>query len=396
LRIICQVCGVQGYLQHIGKNYFRVRHYVGYKESKPKFKYHKQNPEYVRNLSGERSIGQVGQYDRSTGVDQNLKAYGFFNENTGWAGSLVRIGLRPPKPVVVGSNPTPPAITSTQYQFREYLLGYVKQSTANGYVKMLKVLSKLGDLDNPKQIRTLICTSQVSEGRKELLANAYNYWVKYRGLTWDKPKFTREDRPFFLPLEVELDQLISNTRNKMSTFLQLLKESAVNSGEAWKLRWIDIDSVRGTVNVTPTKNHSSRVLPISQILLTRLFKLPRKNERVFASKNLDKFRWLYERARNLLSAKLENPRLHEIAFRSFRHWKATQLYYHTKDILHVKWFLGHKRLENTLVYTHLVNFRSNDFTCKVARSLKEATNLIEAGFEYVTEMDGVKLFRKRK
>ena len=28
--------------------------------------------------------------------------------------------------------------------------------------------------------------------------------------------------------------------------------------------------------------------------------------------------------------------------------------------------------------------------------LNEASSLIEAGFEYVTEMDGVKLFRKRK
>jgi hypothetical protein len=28
--------------------------------------------------------------------------------------------------------------------------------------------------------------------------------------------------------------------------------------------------------------------------------------------------------------------------------------------------------------------------------IEEATALIEAGFEYVTEMDGVKVFRKRK
>ena len=86
----------------------------------------------------------------------------------------------------------------------------------------------------------------------------------------------------------------------------------------------------------------------------------------------------------------------EIAFRSFRHWKATTEYHKTKDILHVKWLLGHKRIENTLVYTHLVNFASEEFTCKVAKTVDEATALIESGFEYVTEMDGVKLFRKRK
>jgi hypothetical protein len=71
-------------------------------------------------------------------------------------------------------------------------------------------------------------------------------------------------------------------------------------------------------------------------------------------------------------------------------------YQKTKDILHVKWLLGHKRIENTLVYTHLVNFGSDDYICKVAKSIEECASLIESGFEYVIEMDGVKLFRKRK
>ena len=33
---------------------------------------------------------------------------------------------------------------------------------------------------------------------------------------------------------------------------------------------------------------------------------------------------------------------------------------------------------------------------RVAKSLDEACNLLEVGFEYVTDMDDVKLFRKRK
>jgi hypothetical protein len=31
-----------------------------------------------------------------------------------------------------------------------------------------------------------------------------------------------------------------------------------------------------------------------------------------------------------------------------------------------------------------------------ASNIKEATQLMETGFEYVTEIDGTKLFRKRK
>jgi integrase len=246
-------------------------------------------------------------------------------------------------------------------------------------------------------MRAIICNAPVSEGRKELYANAYDHYCQLKGLAWDKPKFVREDKPFFLPAESELDGLIANTRHKMSTFLQLLKETGIEPGEAWKLRWIDIDIQRKTVAITPTKNHNARVLPISGNLLSRLLKLPRKNGRVFASENLDKFRWLYERARNQLSEKLEDPRLHEVAFRSFRHWKATTDYAKTKDILHVKWLLGHKRIENTLVYTHLMNFESDEYCCKVAKTVDESSQRArEAGYEYVTEVDGSKLFRKRK
>jgi hypothetical protein len=53
-------------------------------------------------------------------------------------------------------------------------------------------------------------------------------------------------------------------------------------------------------------------------------------------------------------------------------------------------------LKNTLIYIDLADFQSEEYICKVAKTIEEATELIEAGFEYVTEMDDVKLFKKRK
>ncbi len=43
-----------------------------------------------------------------------------------------------------------------------------------------------------------------------------------------------------------------------------------------------------------------------------------------------------------------------------------------------------------------MTFEDDDHTCKAAIDVKEATQLIEAGYEYVCEMNNVKLFRKRK
>jgi site-specific recombinase XerC len=117
---------------------------------------------------------------------------------------------------------------------------------------------------------------------------------------------------------------------------------------------------------------------------------------VFGSKSLDRFRSLYERYRNKLAVKLNNERLKHVQLRSFRHWKGTQLYSETKDIMYVKWFLGHKRIENTMVYVHLTNFESNQYITKVAKTLSECEELVKLGYEYVTDVEGFKLFRKRK
>jgi integrase len=217
----------------------------------------------------------------------------------------------------------------------------VRKSTAKEYIKTIRRFSNLADIDNTEKITTLICTSSVSEGRKQLLCNAYEHYCNFKGLSWSKPRFVREEKIFFLPLESELDSLVSNSRIKMSVFLQLLKECGLDSGEAFKLRWIDVDVERKTIAVAPTKNHNARVLPVSSNLLARLLMLPRKKEFVFAWTYLDDFRRRYEEMRNKLAVKLNNPRLHEIAFKSFRHWKATMLYHQTKDILFVQHWLGH-------------------------------------------------------
>ena len=40
--------------------------------------------------------------------------------------------------------------------------------------------------------------------------------------------------------------------------------------------------------------------------------------------------------------------------------------------------------------------RDEEFTVRVADTLEEACELVEAGFEYITDMESVKILRKRK
>jgi hypothetical protein len=73
-------------------------------------------------------------------------------------------------------------------------------------------------------------------------------------------------------------------------------------------------------------------------------------------------------------------------------------YHKTKDILYVMKILGHRNIKNTLIYTQLAKFREeeDDYICKVARTPDEIQELIETGFGYICDLEGLKFFKKRK
>ena len=126
-----------------------------------------------------------------------------------------------------------------------------------------------------------------------------------------------------------------------------------------------------------------------------LAEMPKETSTVF-SVNADLMRHNFEQQRKRIASKLKNSRIKQITFHTFRHWKATMEYRKTRDILHVKEILGHKSLNNTMLYTQLISFKDDDFTATVAHSEEEACKLIEAGFEYVCDFGQNKLFRIRK
>jgi integrase len=92
--------------------------------------------------------------------------------------------------------------------------------------------------------------------------------------------------------------------------------------------------------------------------------------------------------------------LKQITFHTLRHWKATIEYHKTHDQKHVQMLLGHKSILSTDRYITIEQAIFNDvndeFHVKTAANIEEACRLLEVGFEYVTDMEGKKLFRKRK
>ncbi|MDH5461352.1 MAG: tyrosine-type recombinase/integrase [Candidatus Bathyarchaeota archaeon] len=285
----------------------------------------------------------------------------------------------------------------------EYLWYLKKQGYAESTVKtrtrLLKQLVNEGAvLRDPEQVKEVIAAHENwSQGYKLTIVNAYDKFAQMLDIKWDLPNYKRLRQLPFIPLEKELDALISGCGKKVAASLQLLKETGMRIGEAWKLRWIDIDEEKRVVRCRSEKGGDPRIFRVSSRLLAMLNALPKVPEKVFGDTGLNGHRWNFTKQKRRLARKLQNPRLGQITFHTLRHWKATMEYHKTKDILHVKQLLGHRNIESTMVYTQLAKFEeAEEFTCRIAKTLDQAKELIEAGFEYITDMDDKKLFRKRK
>ncbi len=166
-------------------------------------------------------------------------------------------------------------------------------------------------------------------------------------------------------------------------------------GEVWDLEWTDIDEERSTIRCRSEKYGNPRMFKISGKMMAMLNAVPKKSGKVFGA-NLKAHRSSFNTQRKRVANKLHNPRLLKISFHTLRHWKATMEYHRTKDILHVQKLLGHRSIQSTMIYTHLLNFEGDEFICRTAKTVEDAKRLIEAGFDYVTDMDDCKVFRKRK
>jgi integrase/DNA-directed RNA polymerase subunit RPC12/RpoP len=276
--------------------------------------------------------------------------------------------------------------------------GYA-ENTITRRVRLLNTMVNKGaSLLEPESVKELIAKQELwSPKTKELAVEAYSCFLRMFGGSWSPPRFMKVEKLPFIPTKEEIDQLIAACNKKVATFLQLLMETGVRCGEAWRLKWIDFDFDQGIVRVTPEKGGKPRIIKISQKLVAMLKGLPSyaSCDKPFPG-SLRHFARTYARNRAKAAFKLGNPRIKRISFHTFRHWKATMEYHRTKDILYVKELMGHRSIQSTLIYTQLVNFSQDEFTCKVAKSINEVKELVEAGFEYVCDYDGFKVFRKRK
>jgi integrase len=276
-----------------------------------------------------------------------------------------------------------------------------EETTIKATAKRLKHLQKNCHLADPESIKIFVANKKCSNAFKECLIETYDIFMRSIGQKWSKPFYARYDKLPKIPAEEKINMPISHATLRMALVLSMSRDLGSRPIELTWLKVADIDPKNGVVSITGAKHTVGRNGKLKPSTLEMLKQHITKkhltlNDRLFLTES-ENISEAYRKLRNRLAKKLQDPTFLTIRLYDFRHFKASMEYHKTKDLLYIKQLLGHKDLRTTLRYTQLLeNLGNDEYTCKTAKNIQQATNLIEAGFEYITEIDGLKLFRKRK
>jgi integrase len=272
------------------------------------------------------------------------------------------------------------------------------------YLKtLIRALNDIGchaNLNDSSEVLAYIAKKKVKDSYKANLCDFYQHYTDFYRISFSKPKYNRDHKTPNVPTKENINIIISHASKKYALIYSIIRDTGLRPVEVSNLTPDDIDLEKGSINIETAKHGKPRIVRVKNQTLAMLkeylqghsFELDAK---IFPSSNV--ISNTYCRLRTSIAKKLKNPQIRKIRLYDLRHFFATYLYHRTKDILLTKEMLGHRNIQNTLVYTHLVDFGEDDsYNSATAKNIGEAKKLIEAGFEYVTEMDGVKLFRKRK
>jgi len=266
----------------------------------------------------------------------------------------------------------------------------------------LKRLAKDVDLNDPLKVEQFVFGHDCKNKTKNNYFMAYQHYCNANGIVWDRPNLKNERFPVKVPTEERINMVISSATPKYSTIFHLSK-MGLRPDEISKIMLRDLDLERRELVVRTSKLGLERTLRLNREVVDLLKDylcfngISGIDERLFPRGKTIRNAWRKYRIRAF--KKLKDTELLKIRLYDLRHWFGTTQYIKTRDIFHVKYLMGHRNIESTLHYMHiakgLVNY-SDEYTVKLASTLEEYTQLLESGFEYVSDYNKTKVLRKRK
>jgi len=285
------------------------------------------------------------------------------------------------------------------------------ENTRTAYEKNLKALAIRTDLKDTKAVELIIARYKKKNGRpitnnyKSKLCDHYATYCKFYKIEWEKPIYTPEPTTIQPPTQEKISMLISSARLELSIKLDISAQTGLRPCEIQGEKGLQANNIhpdQNTVTARITKGCNPRPpLPITKELTARLLDyITRHNikpDEILFTGKAGNYGKDYRVFRNRLAKKLQDPTIHTIRLYDLRHAYATKQLRRTQNAETVRILMGHKKLDTTQKYLHLLGFNNGEWECQGATTKEEAKKLIEADFTYIlTTPDGTMLFKKPK
>ena len=200
--------------------------------------------------------------------------------------------------------------------------------------------------------------------------------------------------------------LVSAAKGTLSMKIDIIRQTGLRPIEIQGEKGLqakDIHPDQNTVTARVTKGCNQRPpLPISPELTARLQAYKRE-------KNLKPYDLLFEgdarrfgehyrRFRNRLAKKLNDQTIQTIRLYDLRHYYCTEKLRKTQNCEIVRQLMGHKRLDTTQKYMHLLaGILNGEWIVETTNDKERAKQLLAEDFTYqLTSPDGYMIFRKPK
>jgi len=292
--------------------------------------------------------------------------------------------------------------------------------TQKTIAKQLVILAKKANLDDPDEVNLVIARYKITNPStkketnqpatntyKSLLANAYSKYVEYCKITnWEQPHYTAEPKGIQPPTEDRIKLLIASAKIPLSLKISVSKETGLRPKEVTGetgLKVKDIHRDTKTIVARSLKGCNPRPpMPISDELLTALttYIASRKlnpDDLIFEGSS-DTYSGHFIRFKNTIAKRLNDSTIKQIRLYDIRHWYITKQLKRTQNAEIVRINVGHKRLNTTQKYLHLLgNLNSGEWIVEQTNDKERAKQLLTEDFNYVmTTPDGYMTFKKPK
>jgi len=277
--------------------------------------------------------------------------------------------------------------------------------------KNLKLIAQRANLGNPEEVELAIARYKCINGKpasnayKAKLCDAYQHYCKFNRVIWEKPIYRPDEKGIQPPTDEQCKILIGGIKGELSIKVQLSAETGLRPCEIMGkkgLRVRDIHIDQHTVTATSAKGCNARpALKISEELTARIRTLIsernlRTEDSVFTGHER-RYGEHFRRARNNLANKLQMPELRNIRLYDLRHYYVTKQLRRIQNVEFVRQIVGHKRLNTTQRYMHLLASTSGEWIVEGTTDKERAKQLLAEDFAYqLTAPDGTMLFRKAK